>query len=200
MSVNPELYNRLKKWRSAKALSTETPVAKILSQKSMAKIADHLPTSLVQLFSVKGVGKQKLEKYGSEILKIITGYCEDKGLPIAEPEIKLPNEPTGVRMDSKRISFELFKTGKSLKEIAAERSMAISTIEGHLALFVGNGELPVSKLVSTEKLDTICDYFSRNDAGNLNQAKAILGEDISYAELRYVLQHLKFQKVNSESR
>jgi tRNA uridine 5-carbamoylmethylation protein Kti12 len=200
MSVNPELYNRLKKWRSVKALSTETPVAKILSQKSMAKIADHLPTSLVQLFSVKGVGKQNLEKYGSEILKIITGYCEDKGLPIAEPEIKLPNEPTGVRMDSKRISFELFKTGKSLKEIAAERGMAISTIEGHLALFVGNGELPVSKLVSTGKLDTICDYFSRNDAGNLNQAKAILGEDISYAELRYVLQHLKFQKVNSESR
>ncbi|MBM3436857.1 MAG: helicase, partial [Bacteroidetes bacterium] len=199
MLTNPELYNRLKKWRSAKALSSETPMARVLSQRSMAKISNEVPTTLVSLFSVKGVGQKKLQMHGGEILDIIIRYCKEKNLPVAEPEIKLSKETSDGNMDSKGISFELFKAGKSLQEIAAERGMAVSTIEGHLALFVGIGEIPVGKLVPEEKLKLIRDYFSHNDPTGLNRAKAILGDTISYADLKFVLQSMKFERSSRET-
>ena len=83
----------------------------------MAKLTNSLPTNLVQLFSVKGVGQKKLEKFGDEILDIIIAYCTEKNLPVAEPEIKPFKRTTKVVVDSKRISFELLQKGKPLKKL-----------------------------------------------------------------------------------
>lgn len=194
MIAHPELYARLKKWRTTKALATSTPIHRVLSQKSMAKLANNLPTTLVQLFSVKGVGQKKLEKFGEEILDIIIAYCNEKYLPVAVTELKLSKKTDEVRMDSKRISFELFNSGKAIEDIAKERGMAVSTIEGHLAWFVGSGDVSVDKLVSSEKIRIISEYFSHNDSSNLGRARAILGDHCSFADFRYVIQHLRFMK------
>jgi nucleoside-triphosphatase THEP1 len=191
MIAHPELYALLKKWRMTKAMELGMGYHRVLSQKSMAKLANSLPTTLVQLFSVKGVGQMKLEKFGEEILDIIIAYCTEKQLPVAAPVLKFSKKADQVRMDSKRISFELFESGKLIPEIAAERGMAVSTIEGHLAWFVGNGELAVDKLISPEKLKIITEYFSHYDPSNLTRAKVMLGDDVSYSDLRLVVMHQK---------
>jgi len=194
MIDHPELYTRLKKWRTTKALATNSPIHRFLSQKSMAKLTNSLPTNLVQLFSVKGVGQKKLEKFGDEILDIIIAYCTEKNLPVAEPEIKSLKKTSKTKVDSKRISFELLQTGKTIGEIASERSMAPSTIEGHLAWFIGNGDLNVNQFIPADKVEIISKYLLKNTSYSIGQAKAALGNDITYAELRFVLNHLKYKE------
>jgi GTPase SAR1 family protein len=197
--ANPELYNKLKKWRSEKALSFKISINRILTQKSMAKISNEIPTTMVKLFSVKGLGQKKLQKYGSEILKIIVDYCHEKKIPVDDPEISLSGEATGVRMDSKRISFELFESGRTISEIAAGRSMAISTIEGHLARFVLTGELNIRKLVSEEKLELIVNHLKEFNFAGTGQVKEALGEKVSWSELRFVMNHLKHKEKPAET-
>src|SRR5690606_36033963 len=48
-------------------------------------------------------------------------------------------KPKAVKGETKRISFDLFQSGKSVDDIAAERSLTRNTILGHLIDFVGRG-------------------------------------------------------------
>ncbi|NJK95703.1 MAG: hypothetical protein HC905_13035 [Bacteroidales bacterium] len=87
-------------------------------------------------------------------------------------------------------SFE----GKTIEEIAAERSMAASTIEGHLALYVKTGQIDVYKLVSEEKVKKISDYFLKAENTMLGPAKVALNNEVDWSELRYVMNYLEFKK------
>ena len=182
----------------AKASELRTGVHRVLSQKNMANLANSLPTTLIQLFSLKGIGHRKLEKFGDEILDIIIAYCVEKNLPVTRQEEKIFRKTPKVVVDSKRISFELFENGKSVEEIARERSMAVSTIEGHLAWYVGNGELVIDRLLPREKVEIISEYLHKNPSYSLGQARQTLGNDITFGDLRFVMNHLK-QKEKSEA-
>ena len=55
------------------------------------------------------------------------------------------------KIDTKTVSFDLFKAGKIVAEIAKERNFTIGTIEGHLAYYVGTGDIDINELVLHEK-------------------------------------------------
>jgi ATP-dependent DNA helicase RecQ len=85
------------------------------------------------------------------------------------------------------ISFNLFKEGKSVPEIAKERNMAISTIEGHLASFVANGEIDINKMVSEEKQLLIKEAAKIYGRESFKTLKDNLPENITYGEIRMVM-------------
>lgn len=109
-----------------------------------------------------------------------------------EPRAK--KEPKTPKPDTKTVSFELFRTGKTAAEIAAVRSMALSTIEGHLKHYVSLGMIPVTQLVSKEKIDRIMEIYRKNGNGLATPIKEELGEDYSYSEINFVLATQKHVK------
>ena len=93
------------------------------------------------------------------------------------------------RVDTKLVSYELFCSGKSLDEIVVERLLSRVTIEGHLAHYVGTGDIPVEKLMSYDKYNRIIAYVTTHP-DNVSQLSAIkdgLGNDYSYAEIKFAL-------------
>ena len=92
-----------------------------------------------------------------------------------------------------RVEADRGKWSRFIAEIAEERNYAESTIEGHLAHFVSTGDIPVEKLVSTAKVSRISEFFIRENTQLLSEAKAALGDDVSYSELRFVLNYLRFK-------
>ena len=64
---------------------------------------------------------------------------------------KINSEEKEVKVSSKEQTFRLFKEGMSMKEIAAVRGFAITTLESHLTPYVSSGEINIDKLVSEEK-------------------------------------------------
>ncbi|MBI9038871.1 MAG: helix-turn-helix domain-containing protein [Bacteroidales bacterium] len=188
--VNPDFYKLLKAWRDAKAEENNWEVYMVLQLKTMRELSAKLPMSFHSLKAIKGLGKKKSEMFGNELLEMIIAYRKENNMEsIASIEPEIPIKAP--RKSTKQISFELWKEGKNIENIAKERQLAVSTIEGHLAYFVGTGEISIDEIVSAEKVKLISDYYQNNETMLLGEAKADLGEKVTYGELRFFLQHLR---------
>jgi uncharacterized protein YpbB len=91
-----------------------------------------------------------------------------------------------IKTNTKEQSFLLFQQGKSIEEIAKERLFAVSTIEGHLLPYLKSGDIPLEKLVISEKINEIKKVIQQKPEATLSEIKAILGDDYSWAEIRFV--------------
>ncbi len=144
---HPGLFNKLKSWRDRKVLETKLPHYMILPQKTMAALVTFLPQSPEALANVKGMGKKKSEQFGPELLEIIQAYCIENKIESSSIPLPAERHVAKEKKDTRLLSFNLYKEGKTVEQIARERDMAVSTIEGHLAHFVGTGELSVDEFV-----------------------------------------------------
>ncbi len=187
-TMYPEFYSQLKKWRDAKADLLNVEIRRILPQKTLHDIVQTLPATKNELKAVKGMGGTRMQQFGKEILGLIVAFRKQKNLELpigAEKEV----EKAG--LNSQETSFELFKSGQSIPEIAKERGMAISTIEGHLAHYVGTGEIALDQLVEPKKSKAILDYIEKHQVQGAGEIRAALGNDCSYSEIRFVFKHLE---------
>lgn len=99
----------------------------------------------------------------------------------------------GKKVDTKTVTFQMYKDGKSVNEIAKERSLTTGTIEGHLAFFVQNGELDVFELVGEGKLAIIEKAIHKLDTFALTSIVKELGEGFSYGEVRLTVAYMAFR-------
>ena len=191
--IHQELYDLLKQWREIKSQELDKPAFFIMHNKTIAELTHLLPSTLAGLKNVKGIGKNKATQFGDEILSVISEYCKENNIVQSFSDDNATEILTKIeKPNSKQASFDLLKAGKTIAEIAAEREMAVSTIEGHLAHFISTGELNIHQFVKPEKTELISAYFTKTRNPLLGPAKIALGDDVSYAELRFVLNHLKF--------
>ncbi len=186
----PDLFNALRSWRNRLAEEKNMPAYVILHQKVLNSLVEALPSTLAELETIKGIGKSKVQQYGEEILAYINAYCKNKNIvraPFNTYSAEKTAKPYVAKVDTKQVSYELFQSGKTIAEIAAERNFVVSTIEGHLAHFVEIGELEISQVFLPEIVDKISLYLSENQPESLNEAKNDLGNTISYSAIRAVM-------------
>ena len=91
------------------------------------------------------------------------------------------------KIDSKLVSFDLYQSGKKIPEIAKERGFAVTTIEGHLAHYVGLKKLNPSDFVSLSKMNKIQNLVQKLKNNKLSEIKTELGDDFSYTEIRFAI-------------
>ena len=190
---NAELYATLKRWRNMVCSETGQAVYLVANQASLQEIATFLPRTKKDLMLINGFGKAKAEKYGDEILEAVESFCDMHGLETnmhtLSANLKREKKPksTEPKIDTKTVSFDLYKAGKTAADIAQERNLTISTIEGHLAYFAGTGDIDVNELVSVEKQKLIAAAVAEHGAQSHSTLIHNLPKDISYGELRMVL-------------
>lgn len=189
---NPVLLRRLREWRNRKADESGLPHYMILPQKTMVTLVNFLPQSLRALKKVKGMGTKKTEKYGEELLDLITSYCSEENIEAPEIPVAEKKKPKKEREDTKKITFGLFSQGLTIPQIAKERNLSIATIEGHLSHYVRTGDIPVGKLVSGEIIELISTRFEAMDDLKMGPVKEALGDRVTWSDIRFVANHLTF--------
>jgi len=194
---HPVLFRMLKEWRNQKAKETGLSHYMILHQKTLVTLANFMPRTLPALKMVKGMGKKKSERFGDELLEIITFYCEKENIAPAVDSLIEKKTPKKIKEDTKKISFDLYSEGKSVPQIAEERKLTATTIESHLAYYVGLGKIPVSNFVSREKSDLIASHFEGINDLLLGPVKEALGESVTWSEVRFVANHIEFLRKSS---
>ena len=190
--ANTELYNSLKRWRDMKVEEENVAIYMVANQATLKEIATYLPLTKKDLLQITGFGKAKVDKYGDDIIDAVESYCSRNGietnmaaLPAKE---KAQREKMAVtKTDTKAISFNLFKEGKTLAEIAAERNLTVGTIESHFVPFIADGEIDINDLVNAKKQQAILSAVAIH--GSLSHKTLIdnLPADISYGEIKMVL-------------
>jgi hypothetical protein len=127
-------------------------------------------------------------EYGT--LKFNTELDYSSYEPGAQPEQKKGEKR--VKGDSKITTLELYRSGKTIPEVAKIRNMAVSTIEGHLGHFILSGKVSVEELVSKEKIEPIMKAIREAGSESLGLIRSKLGDGFSFSEIRTVLYHYLF--------
>lgn len=95
--------------------------------------------------------------------------------------------PKKKKPDTKKETFDLYKQGKSISEIAGQRGFTIGTIEGHLSHYIAKGELDISQFVSEGKTKEIIAAAKSLNTFNSGPIKGTLGDAYSYGEIRMAI-------------
>ena len=88
----------------------------------------------------------------------------------------------------------MFKSGKSIADIATERTIAVSTVESHLARFISTKEIAILELVDSKKLDNILAVLNRTQQSDAAIVRQELGNDYSFGEIIACIHHWQLTK------
>ena len=116
---------------------------------------------------------------------------DEKEVKVKKKKVK-EEKPKKEKVDTRGLTYKMFREGKSIKEIAAERSLTVGTVENHLSYFVEQGELKVNEVVSTQHQKIIRGIIkSFSKAYSLSDVKNLLPNDYTYAEIKLVIADMK---------
>lgn len=189
---HPELYSTLRSWRYEESSELGIPAYMVFSQKALVELVNYLPVESATLQLINGLGSKKIEQFGAKIIEIIQNYCEENNVQHMEIPLKeASKKEKKPKEDTKKMSFELYQSGKTVTEVADERGFTENTIESHLAYYVGLGELDVNLFLNEAKLKKITQYFESVENKSFGEAKKQLGDEVSYGDLRMGLSYLE---------
>jgi predicted transcriptional regulator/GTPase SAR1 family protein len=189
---HPKLYAQLLQWREQEAGANDVKDYEVLPVRSLDELVQTLPTNSKNLKKIKGIGDVKVRLYGEMLINIIQNYCVENGLKAdAMQSLFDMKPPKSKKADTKQITFDLYKQGKTITEIATERSYTTATIQGHLAHFIALGKVEVTDLMKQKDVDNISDFFIKNNTTSSKEGKVHFGETYSYNELKMVLAFLQ---------
>ncbi|MCC6279248.1 MAG: DNA helicase RecQ [Saprospiraceae bacterium] len=144
-TLKEELFDLLVALRRSIAQQQGMPPYLIFSDATLSEMAEKRPLSDADLMHVTGVGERKLQLYGDAFIGAIRRFVLEK-----------TNEGAKVTGSTYLQSWELFKQGKSVAEIAEMRNVSPMTVTGHLATMYERGELlDIRQWVQPEQMDII---------------------------------------------
>jgi len=177
------LQNRINELRKKLARENGVPVSRVFSNGVIEKICENMPSDRDSLFNIKGINKVKISPYTEDILQIVNTYCKEKNI-----EAKKIVDTVGE-------TLRIFKSGKTITEVAAERNFAESTIEAHLSKAIINGQIKIEEVMPMADVLFIASYY-KPDGKNIQLAgiKERVPADVSWGKLRMVLAWLQMDQ------
>ncbi|WP_131536454.1 helix-turn-helix domain-containing protein [Pedobacter nototheniae] len=160
------VYEQLKKMHKSKAL-----LKAIIDGKEFSKADTDALLNSVE----RNQQLQKAVQLKGAVLKVKT------------PVEKKKKDP---KPDTKLVTFEMYNQGKTLQEIAKERGLSLTTIEGHLAYYVSTKQLDVRSFVRSNKLKNIIAAIENLETKSLKVVKDFLGNDYTFGEIKMALASL----------
>lgn len=156
---------------------------------------------------------QELRMLEALCLHLLKGWRQARQLSaglaggISSSEIEMDNTTQGAviaqmpkagkpkKGDSSKISLAMYQEGKCMEEIAAERGLAGSTIEGHLLQLIPSGEVALSVFVNPQKQKIIEEAIAAMKPDtSITELLEVLGSEFSYRMIQAVQTHLESQK------
>ena len=77
------LFNALREWRAERASREGIPPYLVCTNKQLAALVNARPQSMTKLSAIEGIGKAKLEKYGQDLLAMLSRPRSRSALPDA---------------------------------------------------------------------------------------------------------------------
>jgi ATP-dependent DNA helicase RecQ len=200
LTYEKDLYGSLKELRKMIADTENVPAYIVLGDATLIELAAYLPQNLAEIRKISGFGDVKVQKYGNTFLDSILAYCKRKNLssrislkqPKREKKSHKPiRTATGEYKNTYQITLDMHRQGLSLKEIAEQRTMSVSTVAGHLAQFVEQGDLKAEEFVPREKLNTVRNLIDKHGYLSLKSIKDEAGDGVTYDDIRFVVSEIK---------
>ncbi|MGL1931388.1 MAG: AAA family ATPase [Desulfotalea sp.] len=194
--THPELFTILKDWRTKTSKETNLAPFQITHIKVLVQICVVLPTVEKDLIKIKGFGPKTCDKYGPDIIEIVKKYRADNNITAVQTKAPIKQAENDSNKNTKEISLDHYKKGLSIEEIAKTRELVLSTIEGHIAHWITNGEIKIEEL----KLGKVQKYITQELEAGLKTFSDIKNDstmECTYGQIKIVRAHLDWlEKTN----
>jgi len=170
------LFERLRKLRQEISLAENIPAYLVFNDATLKEMERNRPMSEADFIDISGVGQRKLEVYGEDFIAEIVAFSNEK--------IK-----TRKKKGTHKITYDLYKEGLNIDEIASKRNLKSTTIFSHLALLYTEGkDIEIYDFVSKEEVEKV-----RRAKDALENPQALkpfyehLNAEIEYFKIRLAL-------------
>jgi len=180
--INEDLFALLKELRAKISKKANIAAYLVFSDATLKEMSGFRPTSEDAMREISGVGEYKLEKYGGQFIEAIRKFLASQ-------------TKTGkvVKGGTALLTYEYFRQGMPVEQIAHKRELNLGTIYTHFATLYENGyDIDVSKFVNSKELDLIRKAIKA--VGHTTSLRAIfekLDERIPYHKIRLAIAHFK---------
>lgn len=170
------LFERLRKLRHQIALDENIPAYLVFSDATLKEMERARPMSESELLEISGVGQRKLEVYGDEFIAEIIDFTGGK-------------KKKEKKKDTNLVTYELYKEGFSIDEIAEKRNLKSTTIFSHLAKLYSDGkDIDIYNFVNNIEVELV--RKAKNELDNPPALKPYfehLNGEIEYFKIRLAL-------------
>ncbi|EMK2597062.1 DNA helicase RecQ [Bacillus cereus] len=185
------LFEALREVRKEIAQGEGVPPFVIFSDQTLKDMCVKMPQSDSELLTVKGIGEHKLVKYGSRFLQAVQHFIEENPnyAETIKAEVVSERKKSGKASANSHLeTYEMYKQGIDLNEIAKERNLSRQTIENHLIRCYEDGmEVDWQSFVPAE-YESLIETAVQNADGGLKSIKEQLPNEVSYFMIRAYLQ------------
>ena len=145
--VKDTLFEKLRMLRKKIADEQNVPPFVVFSDASLSDMAQKRPINRFQMMAVSGVGEQKFRQYGEEFINEILSFTSQTlGIGRAKQEKGMTFLET----------FEMYKAGMSIDEMAAKRVLNPVTIVSHLVkLYQDEENIDLKQYIATYEYNQI---------------------------------------------
>ncbi|GIO26785.1 DNA helicase RecQ [Ornithinibacillus bavariensis] len=189
-----DLFDALRQLRKKLADEQNVPPYVLFSDVTLKELSRYFPETKEDMLEIKGIGEKKYDQYGDIFLEVIRKWRGDH--PEAKRRIKItgnaPNASKPKRKEdegpSHLVSYKLFQSGKSIKEIAAIREMTTITVESHLFKAFQDGYPIAWDIFFTDEEEAkVLTTREVVEEPKLKPLKEALPEDYDYTKIKAVL-------------
>ncbi|ABS41954.1 DNA helicase RecQ [Clostridium botulinum] len=188
VKADNELFEILKQLRKAISQEESVPPFMIFPDATLKELSEYMPTKEEDLLKIKGIGERKAEVYGERFIEAITEYMNEKGIDINNMD---NYESTKSNKESKIkthvLSYNLYKEGKTIKEISEERNLKAITIQEHLFKCLSEGmEVDLDNFIKKDYEKLILDTIKKVGGTKLKPVKDELPLEVDYMCIKSV--------------
>lgn len=194
IDYNKELFDILRNLRKQLADDQNLPPYIVFSDATLKDLCRYLPVTKEEMLQIKGIGEKKYELYG-EVFQSTIELWKEKN-PDIKPKVQISNtnfirpktQSKKAEGPSYLVSYKMFQTGKSIKEVASIRELSEQTIENHLFRAYKEGYTIVwDVFFNTEEEQTILAAREQLAEPKLKPLKELLPEEYTYTKIKAAL-------------
>lgn len=196
IKYNTDLFSILSTLRKKLAEELNVPPFVVFSDSTLIEMCLIYPTTLDELYQISGVGKYKADNFGKRFIHEIKNFVDEHNIQkstniitdINNKKIKVPKEPKSEKEPTKITTYNLYMSGKTIKEIVNLRGLTQPTIEKHLIDCYKDGmEIDLEKEVHTQYEKEICNAIHFMKGALLRDIKASLPYEVTYFDINYYI-------------
>ena len=139
------LFEKLRALRKELADGQNVPAYVIFSDATLSEMSSDRPMNEEDMLNISGVGATKFQLYGEYFINEIKAFVKEQTMQ-------------GARMEGATyiVTYDLYKEGKTIEQIAEARKIAPVTVVSHLVKLYDEGEnIDLKILVSREEYNAI---------------------------------------------
>lgn len=192
--VHRELFEELRQMRMKISTERNVPPYVIFGDMTLRELARYRPTTMATLTKVYGIGQQKKDEFGKQLIQLIKQYSSENdlqtNLQAAPAKPAPPSRPRPVAQISVATGriFELFDEGLSLDEVALQTERAISTVTSYLEKYVVARRIDsATQWVSARNIKLVEQTIAEVGRERLKPIYDALEQSVSYEDIRVII-------------